>query len=228
LIVVSVVFELIPLILDVIVFEFVEVETDNTLLLMIFATVEEIPLIITCNRLLLLDATTVLITVDVPVVEVFPFTTEVKENPFVEVAIDKLLVVDDATRFVRSVVVETPFTEVVRLLPLVDRLLLLITVVVAITPFTFVVSTFPVTLCVNELMMLVTADEIPLIIVWNRLPLDDAVAELMIVEVATTPFTALVSMFVAEDNEFVVVDTKPAIDVVETTPFILEVTTPPA
>ena len=47
LIVVSVVFELIPLILDVIVFEFVEVETDNTLLLMIFATVDEIPLMIT-------------------------------------------------------------------------------------------------------------------------------------------------------------------------------------
>ena len=135
----------------------------------------------------------------------------------------------EATLLLIIVEVEiTPLTFVVNVFVAEVISLLLITDVVATTPFTFVVSTFPVTLCVNELMMLVTVDEIPLIIVWNRLPLDDAVAELMIVEVATTPFTALVSMFVAEDNEFVVVDTKPAIDVVETTPFILEVTTPPA
>ena len=111
LIVLNVVLVATPLILDVIVFEFVEVETDNTLLLIIDD------------------------------VEVTPLTFDV--NVFV--AEDKLLLVLDATRFVRSVLVATPFTEVVRVVPFVEIPFEEITEVVATTPLTVVVRVLPVT-----------------------------------------------------------------------------------
>jgi hypothetical protein len=77
-------------------------------------------------------------------------------------------------------------------------------------------------------MILLTAEEIPLTIVWNVFVDVATVLLLIIDEVASTPFTEDVNVFVAEDNTFVVVDTNPAIDVVDTTPLTLDVTTPPA
>ena len=162
------------------------------------------------------------------VVATLPFTVEVNVNVFVEVEIVNVLDVLDATRFVRSVDVDTPFTEVVSVVPFVDTPFDEITVVVAVTPFTVVVSTLPVTDCVNELMMFATVDEIPLMIVWNRFALDDAVAELMIVDVDDTPLTFEVNVLADEDNTLVVVGTRPTIDVVDITPLTLDVTTPPA
>jgi hypothetical protein len=102
----------------------------------IFATAEDIPLMIVWNVLVEVEIVFVLIIDDVAL---FPFTTEVS----VFIAEDKLLLVLEATRFVRSVVVDIPLTDVVRLLPLVEISLLLITVVVATTPFTVVVKVLP-------------------------------------------------------------------------------------
>jgi hypothetical protein len=58
----------------------------------------------------------------------------------------KVLLVELATKLLRSVVVATPLIVVVKFVPEVVKLLLEIIVVVAITPLTFVVKTFPITL----------------------------------------------------------------------------------
>ena len=50
----------------------------------------------------------------------------------------------------------------------------------------------------KELIIFVTADEIPLITVWNRFPDDEATVVLMIDEVEVTPFTFEVKVLVAE------------------------------
>jgi len=46
--------------------------------------------------------------------------------------------------------------------------------------------------------MFVTADDTPLIIVWNRFPDDEATVELMIEAFEVTPFTFEVKVLVAE------------------------------
>ena len=76
-------------------------------------------------------------------------------------------------------------------------------------------------------MILATVEEIPLMIAWKIFPDDDAVAELMIDDVDTIPFTVEVNVFVADDNTLVVVGRRPTIDVVDITPLTLEVTIPP-
>jgi hypothetical protein len=81
---------------------------------------------------------------------------------------------------------------------------------------------------VNELIMFATVEEIPLIITWKILALDEALAELMIDEVEITPFTFEVKVLVAEVKTLVVVGSNPTIEVVDITPLTFEVTIPPA
>ena len=106
--------------------------------LIIFATVDAIPLMITLNRFADDDAVAVLMIDDVADL---PFTIEVR------VLADEVnvLVVLEATRFVRLVLVATPFTEVVRVVPFVEIPFEEITEVVATTPLTVVVRVLPVT-----------------------------------------------------------------------------------
>jgi hypothetical protein len=103
-------------------------------------------------------------------------------------------------------------------------------------------------------MIFVTADEIPLITVWNRLPddeatvvlmievvatipfvpsvitlpVDDIVFEVITEVVATIPFTFEVKVLVAVVKTLVVVESNPTIEVVDITPLTFVVTTPPA
>ena len=102
--------------------------------------------------------------------------------------------------------------------------------------------------------MFVTADDTPLIIVWNRfpddeatvvlmievvatipfvpsvitLPVDDIVFEVITEVVATIPFTVEVKVLVAVVKTLVVVGSNPTIEVVDITPLTFEVTIPPA
>ena len=71
--------------------------------------------------------------------------------------------------------------------------------------------------------MFVTADDTPLIIVWNRFPDDEATVELMIEAFEVTPFTFEVKVLVAEDRVCEVM-----IDEVAVTPLIVVVSTFPA
>lgn len=61
----------------------------------------------------------------------------------VVVAIERVWVVEDATRFARDVVAITPLIFVVSMVPAVLRLLLLMIEDVAVSPFTLVVAMFP-------------------------------------------------------------------------------------
>jgi hypothetical protein len=162
---------------------------------MILLIAEEIPLTIVWN--VFVDVATVFVFIILDVA-LFPFTTDV--NVFVA-EVNELLVLD-ATRFVRSVLVATPFTEVVRVVPLVEIPFEDITEVVATTPFTVLVSTLPVTLCVNELMMFATDEVIPLIIVCRTFPVEVATEVLIILEEEVTPLTFDVIVFVAEEIVF--------------------------
>ena len=76
-----------------------------------------------------------------------------------------LIVPEEIDRLFNVVVATTPFTVLVAMLPEKVKLFDEITVVVAITPFTVEVKTFPVTLCVKELIIFVTNEETPFIIV---------------------------------------------------------------
>jgi hypothetical protein len=131
------------------------------------------------------------------VVDAFPFTIEVSVNAFVVVEIVSEFVVDDATKLVRSVLVETPFSVEVRLVPLVESDWV-VRVVVATTPFTMLVSTLPVTLWVNEFMIFANSD--------------------------CTPSTIVAKVLVVVERVLVVVAAiRLARDVVEITPFTLDV-----
>ena len=72
------------------------------------------------------------------------------------------------------------------------------------------------------MIILVTAEEIPLITVCNRFPLDDATVLLMMVEVEVTPLTFVVNVFVAELISLLLITV-----VVATTPFTFVVSTLP-
>jgi hypothetical protein len=152
-----------------------------------------------------------------------PFTIVCKV--LVEVTIVLLLIV------LRVVLVDTPLILDVIVFEFVDvatdNVLSVITVVVAMIPFTVLVSTLPVTLCVNELMMFVTVDAIPLIITCKRLSDDDATFVFMILEVEVTPLTVNDNVLPILSNVLVVAGSNPDIDVVDTTPLTLDVTTPP-
>ena len=105
---------------------------------MILVIAEAIPLIIVWKVLVVVERVLVLM---IDEVEITPFTLDVR----VLVAEERLLVVLDASRLLKFVEVATPFTVEVRIDPLVDRALDLITVVVADTPLIVVVSTLLVT-----------------------------------------------------------------------------------
>jgi hypothetical protein len=71
-------------------------------------------------------------------------------------------------------------------------------------------------------MMFATVEAIPFMITLNRFALDDAVAELMILEVAEIPLVELVITFPVDDNVFEVTT-----DVVPIDPPMFEVNTFP-
>ena len=121
------------------------------------------------------------------VVATLPFTVLVSTKELVEVEMVSVFEVEEATRLVRSVDVATPLMVVVRIAPEVESSLLVMRDVVATTPFTVVVRVFPVTDCVKELMMVASEEEIPLTIVWKTLREEEAVFEVMIVEVPIDP-----------------------------------------
>jgi predicted dinucleotide-binding enzyme len=77
------------------------------------------------------------------VVAVLPFTTEVSVNELVDVETVSVFDVEDATRLVRSVVVATPFTVVVSVVPDVEISFDEMTVEVATTPLIVVVKILP-------------------------------------------------------------------------------------
>lgn len=114
------------------------------LLLMIFV-LEDTPLIVEV-RVFTADTRLFVFTKLAVVVATLPFTVEVNVKVLVEVDTVNVLLVEDATRLVKSVDVATPFTMVVRVAPLVKISFDLITVVVADTPLIVVVRIFPVTL----------------------------------------------------------------------------------
>ena len=113
--------------------------------------------------------------------------------------------VEDATRLARSVVVATPLIVVVRILPLVERAFDEMTEDVAVTPFMIVVSVLPERDCVKELMMFARDDEMPLTIVWNTLRDEEAVFEVMMVDVPVDPPMLEVSVLPEADRELEVV-----------------------
>jgi hypothetical protein len=117
------------------------------------------------------------------VVEITPFTLDV----IIEVAVAKL------SKFeLTKVEVETiPFTDEVAMLSPVVKVLLEITLVVALTPFTVVVNTFPEREVVSELMMFVKSVETPLTIEAKVLVVVERELELikLVVVVEITPLT---------------------------------------
>ena len=115
----------------------------------------------------------------------------------------------------------TPLTLLVAMLPPVVKELLDMTVEVATTPLTVVVSTLPERLWVKLLMKLIILEEIPLMIEVKVLVVVETVLEFIMVAVADCiPFTVL-------ERELVVVarvwEFTKLVEVVETTPFTLEV-----
>lgn len=94
---------------------------------MIFAAVDVIPLMMVVKRLADDVAAVVSMTVEVAI---FPFTIEVKVFPEKE----RVFSVDEATRFLRSVVVATPLIVDVRLVPVVSSVFEEMTELVAVTP----------------------------------------------------------------------------------------------
>jgi len=110
--------------------------------------------------------------------------------------------VDEATRLVKSVEVATPLTVVVRVTPDVEISLEEMTEVVATTPLTVEVRMFPVTDWVKELMMFANEEETPLTMVWMRLAEEDAVLEVMILEVPVEPPRLEVSVLPEAESVF--------------------------
>ena len=124
---------------------------------------------------------------DAVVVATLPLTVEVRVKELVEVETVRVLEVEEATRLVKSVVVATPLMMVVRVAPLVERAFEVMILEVACTPLTVEVRTLPDADWVKELMIEARLDEIPLVITWKRLADEDAVFEVMIVEVPIDP-----------------------------------------
>jgi hypothetical protein len=91
------------------------------------------------------DVRSLLLRKDAVVVAVLPLMIDVRVKELVEVDTESVFEVEDATKLVRSVVVATPLMVVVRVVPLVERSLLVITEVVAVRPLILVERVFPVT-----------------------------------------------------------------------------------
>lgn len=121
------------------------------------------------------------------VVAVLPLMILVRVKELVEVDTVSVLLVEDATKLVRSVEVATPLMVVVRVVPFVERALEEITEVVAVRPLIVVERVFPVTPWVKELMIEARVEETPLMTVWKRLAEEEAVEEVMMLVVPTDP-----------------------------------------
>lgn len=135
----------------------------------------------------------------------------------------KLLVVVAAIREASEVVDTTPLTFVVITPVLVEKVnwLLEITDDVALTPLIVVVNTLPVSVVVNEFIILATLDVMPFIIVVKKLPVDVATLELIMLADDALPAITEVIVLVAEVRLFVGLGMM--IEVVDITPFMLEV-----
>ena len=103
---------------------------------MILATVEEIPLTRKLKKLVEEEAVAELMIV---VVEVLPLVVLVNTLA----ALDRVLVVEEATALVRSVVVDTPFMATVKLEPEVVTELEVMIELVEVIPFTVEVAILP-------------------------------------------------------------------------------------
>jgi hypothetical protein len=88
----------------------------------------------------------------------------------------------------------TPFTVEVAMFPPVVKELDEMTEVVATTPFTVLVRTLPVTDWVKELMIDARVELMPFTIVLNRFTEDEATLVLMILDAEAMPFTVEVAM----------------------------------
>ena len=153
------------------------------------ASDDETPLMMVWNTLALDDAMLELIAV---VEETLPLTVVVMTFP----TLNMELVVELATIFVRSVVVAMPLILLVRIEPLVESVFELITEEVAETPFTVVVRVLPLRDVERLLMKLVNPLVIPLTIEAKELVVVLRVFALMVFApvVAVTPLTTLVSV----------------------------------
>ena len=120
----------------------------------------------------------------------------------VEVEMVSVFDVDDATKDARSVEVAIPFTVVVSTDPDVEISFAVMTEVVAVTPLMVVVSTLPATPCVKELMIDARVPVTPFMIVWKKLPDDDATEVLMMVVVPTEPPMFEVRVLAEEERVF--------------------------
>jgi hypothetical protein len=99
------------------------------------------------------------------------------------------------------VVVATPLIVVVRVAPDIERAFDVIREVVAVRPLIVVERMFPAVPCVKELMSVATDEEIPLTMVWKKLADDEAVLEVMIVDVPTEPPRLLVRVLPEDERE---------------------------
>ena len=135
------------------------------------------------------------------VVAIRPLMMEVRVKELVDVETESVFEVEDATRLVRSVVVAIPLIVVERVAPEVEIPLLVITDVVAVRPLIVVERILPVTDWEKELMIEARVPATPLTIVWKRLAEDDAVLEVMILEVPRDPPMFEESVLVATVRE---------------------------
>lgn len=133
------------------------------------------------------------------------------------------LVVVAAMSDARLEVEITPLTLVVMIPVLVEKVieLLEITDDVALTPLIVVVNTLPVSVVVNEFIILATLDVMPFIIVVKKLPVDVATLELIMLADDALPAITEVIVLIAEVRLFVGLGMM--IEVVDITPFMLEV-----
>ena len=103
-------------------------------------------------------------------------------------------------RLLRSVEVATPLIVVVRMAPLVEIALPVMTDVVAVTPLMVVERVLPVTDCVKELIIVARVEDTPLTIVWRKLAEEDAVLDVMTEVVPTDPPMFEESVLVATER----------------------------
>ncbi len=121
------------------------------------------------------------------VVATLPLTVEVRIKELVEVDIVRVFEVEDATRLVRSVEVDTPLITVVSVVPEVEIPFDDITDDVEVTPFILVVNVLPLNDWVKELIKVTIEEEIPLTIVCRKLGDEDATLDVIIVDVPIEP-----------------------------------------
>ena len=123
-----------------------------------------------------------------------------------------------------AVLVATPFTLLVRVLPEMLLVVVETRAVVAETPFTVVVKVLPESDVVSELMTFAKRLETPLTMVAKVLVVVESVLLVMALEVARMPLTVEEMTLPAVERRLVV--TARGIEVVEMTPLTVEVKIP--